>query len=144
MSEPWIFEESLGILVIAENWSIESGRSANKHESALIRAWWRGEIRAAIPKRVNVLRAAYRTCREDIAFDVEGQPGGRKGRELEGGGIAHVVRIRIWVPSSDPATWRDESCSRSFKEMAHQWDRLPQAVVELLLPILGQIEIDGV
>jgi hypothetical protein len=138
--QPSIFEKRLGIFAIAKAWSVETGVPPENYDLALIRAWLRGEFAAAGPKRINVLRAAYETC-EGIAFIVEGE-GAAEGRRLEDGRIAYDGRPTIWIPSR--VSWTEESCGRSFEEMAEKWDQLSRPDVELLLPVLSQIRIDCV
>jgi hypothetical protein len=134
-------EQNLSLTDIANHWSREITPRVEPREvlDGLIKAWWRGELKAASPpSRADMLRALYKTYQDRIAFVAPGLDEPPSAKELPD---EDVVVFRLWrvpLPNTEPKSWDDTNCADAFEAVAESWrcDRF-----EIVMPSVGWIEL---
>jgi hypothetical protein len=118
-------EQKLFLYEIADHWSREIKPRRERWEvlDGLVKAWWRGELKAANgPSRPEMLRLLYENYQDQIAFVVPGFEEPTKWEVLPDGG---VEVFRLWsvpLPNTQPESWDDTNCAEAFEAVAEAWD----------------------
>jgi hypothetical protein len=116
-----IADDTLSFSEIADYWSREIRPPASDLEllQALSAAWWRGQIVGETAlTRLKLIRYLFGHAPDlDLIFVVGDEPG-PPDEEMADGSVEVDLRPRLTVPSADPATWNDESCSMAYEALA--------------------------
>jgi len=139
-----VTEHRLSLRKIADYWARETGPITTMRErlDEFVHAYWRGELQPDRgPNRLYVLRWLYRDYRNQIAFVVPGCPEPAKYKNLPDGGVRVLRRVRVQLPSSDPGTWSEVACTEAFATLASDWEKMPEEVVDLLLPAIAGAQL---
>lgn len=138
-----IRDEELTLAKIADYWSREPEQLGRYKEllNKLEQAWLAGDLESnPPPSRAGLLRAMYRSGRDDLVFLAPGDVPPPECREAGDGGIVYDPRIRAQVPSPDAATWTDENCSDALRTLAGNWQER-DIMADLVAPILRSVSI---
>ena len=138
-------ENTLSFEKITDCWSreIHPPRSREELLDFLEAAWWRGELKTDSPlTRLVLLKSMFRSARTGdltgLVFVTQDNPMRPKGIELPDGGLlfrSNDLWPRIPVPSNDPETWIEASCTSAFEVLAQEPSRThyPHRTIQFLM-----------
>ena len=101
-------EQPLSFADVAYYWSLEIRPRASFNEvlNELVRAWWRGNLMASGARRVDVLRAIYKSAPHLVAFAFANSVDPPLRNELPDGSIEVLLLDRVPLPSAEPESCR--------------------------------------
>lgn len=119
-----ISKSELSFGEISEYWAPELRWSRDMVQALLEGAWWRGEISSdSGPTRLELLKTLFKRMRycqfPTIVFVTPRRPPPEP-IELPEGALLINLSPLVFVPSDDPDTWSEESCIRTFQELAEK------------------------
>jgi hypothetical protein len=127
-------KQKLFLLDIANHWSreIEPRMKLSEVLDGLVKAWWRGDLKAANgPSRPEMLWALYKDYQDRIAFIVPGLEEPSSSTALPDGGVAVFRLWTVPLPNTQPNLWDDTNCAEAFEAVAEAWDYQQFEIVAL-------------
>ena len=137
-----IWKDKLSIEKITDRWSqeIQPPTSREKLLDFFETAWWRGQWKTDGPLTpLALLKSMYRSERgRDLTTLVFVTKEDEEGIELADGGLLfdnnELERPAILVPSNDPETWTEASCSAAFEVLSQvPLRKYPDRTIQFLM-----------